>query len=128
MFPQIVFQRLATSVIMFLNSILLLAPLLVAALVEAGTRGHPKDHTQVYRREQGLELTKRDCSDDGCTCQPNYGGAYCADCVDSNNEYIILDLGSNGTESNLYSCDGSGGCCDYGYANQCANGATGSCG
>lgn len=113
---------------MLLNSILWLARLLVVALAEAGTRGHPKDHGQVYRRDQGLELTKRDCSVDSCTCQPNYSGAYCADCVDSNDVYIILDLGSDGSESNLYWCNGSGGCCDYGYADECANGQTGSCG
>lgn len=55
-------------------------------------------------------------------------GVFCADCWNSAaGNWQVVDLGS-GTESDVYQCNTSGGCCDYGYASDCKNGATGRCG
>lgn len=110
---------------MLFNSIVLLAPLFAAVIAESA-RAPAKERGRLA--PQGLDLTKRACSYNGCTCQSGYAGVYCANCVGSDGEYVVIELGSSGSISDVYQCNGSGGCCDYGYASDCANGATGRCG
>jgi len=111
---------------MLLKSILLLAPL-VAAAAERGTPNGRAERDVGRRPGQAIDLSKRTCSDNGCACEYGYAGVICARCPDSDGGFVVWDLGT-GSTSDVYQCDGTGGCCDYGYADDCANGATGRCG
>jgi hypothetical protein len=107
---------------MRLTPVLALVPLLAAAMPQAS-----RERSPVERRAPGADLFKRDCDYNGCQCAPGYVGVFCANCP-SNGWFVVEELGYGGSTSHVYQCDGSGGCCDYGYAEDCAYGATGRCG
>ncbi|SPN99735.1 uncharacterized protein DNG_02586 [Cephalotrichum gorgonifer] len=108
---------------MQLSLLLIVAPLLALAAPE---REAPPTR-EVKARDETATLGKRACNPVGCECAPGYAGVYCANCLTSSGGWVVPVLGS-GTTSDVYQCDGNGGCCDYGYANDCAGGATGRCG
>lgn len=86
---------------MRLLPIIALAPLLVAAMPGANPEAR-----------EASDLTKRACSNVGCECRDGAAGVYCGMC------YGVLSLGSGSTHD-VYQCNGNGGCCDYGYADDC---------
>ena len=122
--------------------VLLLAPLLSA--VSAGpvpedgpiARVAPEERvTAVEAREaSSLDLTGRSCVYNGCKCQvypfTPKDGVYCADCPVAGwpGYRIVWDLGSGGSTNDVYQCNTDGGCCDYGYADDCASGHNMRCG
>lgn len=109
------------------TSLLILAPLLVSAMPEASrerTDVDPRD--ALNARDLEPNLTKRACKDVGCKCKSGHGGVWCANCM-TGGTYVVTTLGS-GSVSDVYQCSDSGGCCDFGYASDCKDGATGRCG
>lgn len=63
------------------------------------------------------------CDYNGCKCAEGTSqGQYCAGC------WQVLNLGRTGDWDHVYECNPRGGCCDYGYARDCARGRTGRCG
>ena len=124
------------------TSIILLAPLLSAVLAGpvAGeapvARLQPEERaTAVEARDANpMELAGRSCSDNGCKCQvypyTPKDGVYCANCRVAGfpDYFIVYDLGKGGSANNVYQCNTDGGCCDYGYATDCATGVNERCG
>lgn len=102
--------------------VLLVAPLLVAA-----TADRPAGDGVLTARDT-TPLDKRACDPNGCTCKSGYSGVFCANCPANGGGFVVEKLGSGGTTSHVYQCDGNGGCCDYGNANDCKSGNTGRCG
>jgi len=71
-----------------------------------------------------------ECDYNGCRCdtsQPRKPqGQFCGGCHWENGDYVITKKRIN---SHVYECNKSGGCCDYGYAKDCARqDGTGRCG
>jgi hypothetical protein len=62
-------------------------------------------------------LTKRACRSNGCKCKKGTPqGQYCGECSE------VIGAGSGGSFRNdIFECNTSGGCCDYGYNKICAN-------
>jgi hypothetical protein len=88
----------------------------------------------VEARDTEFDLNRRACNPNKCKCQaPPYlprTGVYCANCPVSGwpGTRIVYDLGRGGSLDHVYQCNTNGDCCDYGYARDCAGGATGRCG
>lgn len=102
---------------------------LAVPLLAAATERDPRDDISMDAHSdlEALPLEKRACTANGCKCRSGFAGVYCAQCV-SGGSYIVTDIGHPSSLSDVYQCDGSGGCCDYGKASACASGATGRCG
>lgn len=113
---------------MRLTSLLLLTPLLVSAMPEASRERSAEVDARdaLNARDLNPDLTKRACKDVGCKCKSGHGGVWCANCM-TGGTYVVTTLGS-GSVSDVYQCSSSGGCCDFGYASDCKDGATGRCG
>lgn len=101
--------------------------LIAAPLLAFAAERDPRVAEDLMAREEPFALDKRACKANGCKCKSGYAGVYCANCP-SGGGWVVSKLGSGGSTSHVYQCDGSGGCCDYGKANDCAGGATGRCG
>lgn len=89
----------------FATLVVLIAPLMSGIM--AGPAAEPDPARVPARRVPGLEtrdtgllldLSKRSCSYNGCTCIGSpYEGVFCANCVASDGEYVVQDLGSGGS-------------------------------
>ncbi|KAF8537820.1 hypothetical protein BDD12DRAFT_845207 [Trichophaea hybrida] len=65
------------------------------------------------------ELQKRQCSSNGCTCAVGTaGGIYCGSCSQ------VTSLGTGGNYDDVFQCNASGGCCDYGHRTSCTQSGT----
>lgn len=63
------------------------------------------------------ELTPRACVANGCKCVKGLkAGIYCGNCVVGAGTYAIS---AKRVAGHAYQCNASGGCCDYGAANDC---------
>lgn len=63
------------------------------------------------------ELQNRACVANGCQCVSGLlGGIYCGNCVVGAGTYAIK---TKRVANHAYQCNSSGGCCDYGVANDC---------
>lgn len=83
------------------------------------------DHDTIANREADLvarnglpgDLYKRACSSNGCKCVTGLlQGVYCGNCVVGAGTYAIKTKRVN---SHAFECNPSGGCCDYGAADDC---------
>lgn len=69
------------------------------------------------REAEPLQLVPRACSANGCKCVRGLSqGVYCGNCVVGAGTYAIS---TKRKASHAYECNSSGGCCDYGVANDC---------
>jgi len=111
-------------------ALLLLAPLVATAAVESSNSlkaiAVVEDPLKTREGPLPVELVSRSCVANGCKCQKKLSqGQYCGNCVlDSNGEWVITAKRVN---NHVYECNPSGGCCDYGVADDCG-GASARCG
>lgn len=124
------------------TSIVLLASLLSAVLASPVAEDKPVARLAPNERVSTVEardadhedLTRRTCTYNGCKCQvypyTPKNGVYCANCGVAGwpGYYVVWDLGKGGSTNHVYQCNTKGGCCDYGYANDCASGINIRCG
>jgi len=72
------------------------------------------------------ELVPRTCVANGCKCVKGLAqGQYCGNCHFANGDWVITE---KRISDNIYECNPSGGCCDYGKGKDCGKGAGGRCG
>lgn len=99
---------------MRLSTILSLATLALSATANPS----PDDHaTDIDSGLDGRDLTPRACVANGCKCVKGLkAGIYCGNCVVGAGTYAIS---AKRVAGHAYQCNASGGCCDYGAANDC---------
>jgi hypothetical protein len=85
----------------------------LAAEVDAKIKA---DQVLKARELEGRGLEKRACRNNGCKCRPGTKqGSYCGLCD------AVTDRGSDGWYTrDIFECNSSGGCCDYGTNSVCS--------
>ncbi len=98
---------------MRLSTVLFFAGLALGTALE-----HESAPVEVSPRDaEAPQLVPRACSANGCKCVRGLRqGVYCGNCVVGAGTYAIA---SKRKASHAYECNSSGGCCDYGAANDC---------
>ncbi|EPS43595.1 hypothetical protein H072_2379 [Dactylellina haptotyla CBS 200.50] len=104
---------------MQLTKLVYVLPLFTAVLAvavpeaEPGTRVTSNKLSALDKR--GGEVEKRQCNPNGCKCANGAAGVYCGWCAG------VLNPGTGGSWSDVFQCNGSGGCCRYGPRDSCAS-------
>jgi hypothetical protein len=71
----------------------------------------------VFREAMPAEIFGRSCSSNGCVCVKGLKqGVYCGNCVVGAGTYAVK---TKRVVKNAFECNPSGGCCSYGFANDC---------
>ncbi|KAH8728316.1 hypothetical protein GQ44DRAFT_824155 [Phaeosphaeriaceae sp. PMI808] len=94
------------------------AVLLLASIPLAFSSPTP-DNTLQVREAAPVELVARACKNNKCKCKSGTKqGQYCGICDQ------VTNLGNGGSLFDIYECNSSGGCCDYGDSSICINDLT----